>query len=187
MLIIHLGFWQVWFHSGAIFHHWEFSSGINFYQPGQMVVGQFHEVIRDSKPTKFSALPSENGVFMFMLKHWLLYLLVVSMHSRLKKDDKKGYMPAALILFSKFSQESHPETSIYISLASILSHELPGCKGVQETFKMRQVATMNRIRISILKSDRQDQLWVKDSATIIIIILTVPGLHCSAQVISCIT
>lgn len=100
---------------------------------------------------------------------------------------KKGYVPAALVLFSKFSQEPHPETSIYISLASILSHELPGCKGVQEAFKMKQVATMNRIRISILKKDRQDKLWVKDSAIIIIIILTVLDLHCSAQAISCIT
>ena len=77
---------------------------------------------------------------------------------------------------------------MYISLASILSHELPGCKGVQEAFKMKQVATMNRIRISILKNDRQDNLWVKDSAIIIIIIiLTVLGLHCSVKAISCIT
>ena len=77
---------------------------------------------------------------------------------------------------------------MYISLDSILSHELPGCKGVQEAFKMKQVATMNRIRISILKNDRQDNLWVKDSAIIIIIIiLTVLGLHCSVKAISCIT
>ena len=55
-------------------------------------------------------------------------------------------MPAALVLFTKFYQEPHPETSMYISLASILLHELPGCKGVQEAFKMKQVTTMNRIR-----------------------------------------
>ena len=98
-------------------------------------------------------------------------------------------MPAALVLFTKFYQEPHPETSMYISLASILLHELPGCKGVQEAFKMKQVTTMNRIRISILKNDRQDNLWVKDSAiiTIIIIILTVLGLHCSVKAINCIT
>ena len=96
-------------------------------------------------------------------------------------------MPAALVLFTKFYQEPHPETSMYISLASILLHELPGCKGVQEAFKMKQVTTMNRIRISILKNDRQDNLWVKDSAIIIIIILTVLGLHCSVKAINCIT
>lgn len=67
---------------------------------------------------------------------------------------------------------------MYISLASILSHELPGCKGVQEAFKMKQVATMNRIRISILKNDRQDNLWVKDSAIIIIIIIILTVLCC---------
>ena len=54
---------------------------------------------------------------------------------------------------------------------------------------MKQVATTNRIRISVLKNDKQDNLCVKDSVIIIniIIILTVLGLHCSAQSISCIT
>ena len=79
---------------------------------------------------------------------------------------------------------------MYISLASILSHELPGYKRVQETFKMKQAATTNRIRISVLNNDRQDNLCVKDSViiiNIIIIIFTVLGLHCSVQSISCIT